>query len=137
MLRTKLTHTFQYNKIKQHLYLLNSPTRKPQHRFMFNNCKCTSPYFLNFTYCIKSTDIHGILRNCDPTRQMYIFFPVTNKFPIDDARPLIVLHREKQPIEITLLKNHNTKFNHKLYSLIQNTKHEFSPHTKKLTSSKC
>ena len=63
-------------------------------------------------------------------RYIYIFCPLTNSFPIDETRPLIVPQEYRQPIEITILEYiHNTKFNHKLYDLIQNTKHEFSLHT--------
>ena len=78
---------------------------------MFINSKYMSPYFLNFTYCIKSTNLHSIPRNW----QMYLFCPLTNTFPIDDARPLIMPHEYVEPIEITLLEHiHDTNFNHQL-----------------------
>ena len=82
---------------------------------MLINSKYTSS---NFTYCIKSTNLHGILRKYDPARQMYNFSPLTNTFPIYDARPIIIPDKYEQPIEKILL-NHiqNTKFNRKLYNL--------------------
>ena len=77
MSRTKLTHIYTHYKFSQHHYLTNKPSQNPQHRFTLNNSKCTSPYFPNFLYCIKNTNIHGNLRNYDPIRQMYIFCPLT------------------------------------------------------------
>ena len=68
-LRTKQTHTYTYYKFIQHHYTTNTPPRNPQHRFQFINSKYTSPFFLNFTYCIKDTNMQGILRNYDPMRQ--------------------------------------------------------------------
>ena len=70
MLRTKQTHTYNYYKLIQHHYTTNTPSRQPQHRFQFINSKYTSPFFLNFTYCIKVTNMQGIIRNYDPIRQM-------------------------------------------------------------------
>ena len=92
MLKTKLTHTYTYYKFIQKHYLSNTPARNPQHRFMFIKSKYTyTPlYFLNSTYFIKSTNLYGILRNYDPVRLMYIFCPLTNTFPIDDTRPIII-----------------------------------------------
>ena len=128
MLRTKHTHTYTYYKIIQHHYKTNTPSRNPHHRFQFINSKDTSPFFLNFTYCIKDTNVQGILRNYDPSRQMYIFCPLTRSFKIDESRPLMVPHENIQPVEIPILEHiHNNKYNHKLYILIQNTPHEFSP----------
>ena len=83
--------------------------------------------FWNFTYCIDSNILHGILRSYGPIRQMYIFCPLINTFPLKDARPIIFPQEYTQPIEVALLENiHRTKFNHKLYTLFQNTNHEFS-----------
>ena len=122
MVKTKLTHTYKYYNFIQKHYITNTPPR-----FLFIYSKYTSPYFLIFTYCNKSTYLHGILRNSDPVRQMCIFCPLTNTFPIDDASPIITPREYVQPTEITLLKQvHNIKFNLKHYSLIQNTNLEFS-----------
>ena len=112
---------------------MHTPSRQPHHRFQFINSKFTSPFFLIFTYCFKSTDFQGILRNYDPIMQMYIFCPLTKNFNVEDSRPLIVPHENIQPIEIPILEFiHNTKYNHKLYNLIQITPHEFSVGTEEL-----
>ena len=59
---------------------------------------------------------------------MYRFCPLTRAFSVDESHPLIVPHEYIQPVEIPILEyKHNTKNNHKLYSLIQNTPHELSP----------
>ena len=86
MLRTKQTHTYTYYRFIQNHFDLHTPSRQPHHRFQFLNSKYTSPFFLNFTYCIKDTNLHGILRNYDPVTQMYIYFvpsrrPLTLKNP--------------------------------------------------------
>ena len=63
MLRTKQTHTYSYYRFIQNHFDLHTPSRQPHHRFQSINSKYTSPFFLNFTYCIKDTNLHGILRN--------------------------------------------------------------------------
>ena len=73
----KQTHTYSYYRFIQNHFDLHTPSRQTHHRFQFINSKYTSPYFLNFTYCIKDTNLHGILRNYDPITQMYIFCPIT------------------------------------------------------------
>ena len=137
MLRTKQTHTYSYYRFIQHHFDLHTPSRQPHHRFQFINSKYTSPYFLNFTYCIKDTNLHGILRNYDPITQMYIFCPITKTFNAEESRPFLIPHEFLQPIEIPILEFiHNTKFNHKLYNLIQNTPYEFAVGTEELTTIK-
>ena len=127
MLRTKQTHPYDYYKLIQHHYTTNTPSRKPHHRFQFINSKHTSTFFLNFTYCIKDTNLQGIIRNYDPIRQMYTFCPLTRSFNVDESHPLIVPHENIPPVEIPILEYiHNIKYNHKFYNLIQNTPHEFS-----------
>ena len=72
--------------------------------------------------------MQGILKNYDPIRQMYIFFPLTRIFNVAESRPLIVPHEYIQPVEIPILEYiHNIKYNHKLFKLIQITPHVFSP----------
>ena len=88
MLKNKLTHTYTYCTFIRKHYITNTPARNPQHCFMFVNSKYRSSYFLNFTCCIKSTNLHGILRDYDPIRQMNILCPLTNSFPFDDARQI-------------------------------------------------
>ena len=130
MLRTKQTHTYTYYKFIQHHYKTNtpSPSRNPQDRFQLINSKYTSPFFLNFTYCIKDTNMQGISRNYDPIRQKYIFCPSTKNFKIDESRPLIIPQEYMRPVEVPILEYiHSTNYNHKLYNLIQNTPHDFSP----------
>ena len=137
MLRTKQTHTYSYYRFIQNHFDLHTPSRQPHHRFQFINSKYTSPYFLNFTYCIKDTNLHGILRNYDPITQMYIFCPIIKTFNSDENRPFLIPHEFIQPIEIPILEFiHNTKFNHKLYNLIQNTPYEFAVGTEELTTIK-
>ena len=134
MLRTKQTHTYSYYRFIQNHFDLHTPSRQPHHRFQFINSKYTSPYFLNFTYCIKDTNLHGILRNYDPITQMYTFCPITKTFNAEESRPFLIPHEFVQPIEIPILEFiHNTKFNHKLYNLIQNTPYEFAVGTEELT----
>ena len=137
MLRTKQTHTYSYYRFIQNHFDLHTPSRQPHHRFQFINSKYTSPYFLNFTYCIKDTNLHGILRNYDPITQMYVFCPITKTFNAEESRPFLIPHEFVQPIEIPILEFiHNTKFNHKLYNLIQNTPYEFAVGTEELTTIK-
>ena len=137
MLRTKQTHTYTYYRFIQNHFDLHTPSREPHHRFHFINSKYTSPFFLNFTYCIKDTNLHGILRNYDPITQMYIFCPITKTFNAEESRPFLIPHEFVQPIEIPILEFiHNTKYNHKLYNLIQNTPYEFAVGTEELKTIK-
>ena len=111
MLRAKQTHTYIYFKFIQHHYTHNTPARQIHHRYQYINSKYTSPFFLNFTYCMKDTNLQGILR-------------------IYEARPIIVPNEFLQPVEIPILEFiHNTRYNHKLYNLVQNTPYELSPST--------
>ena len=137
MLRTKQTHTYTYHRFIQNHFDLHTPSRQPHHRFQFINSKYTSPFFLNFTYCIKDTNLHGILRNYDPITQMYIFCPITKTLNAEESRPFLIPHEFFQPIEIPILEFiHNTKYNHKLYNLIQNTPYEFAVGTEELKTIK-
>ena len=137
MLRTKQTHTYTYYRFIQNHFDLHTPSRQPHHRFQFINSKYTSPFFLNFTYCIKDTNLHGILRNYDPITQMYIFCPITKTFNAEESRPFLIPHEFIQPIEIPILEFiHNTKYNHKLYNLIQNTPYDFAVGTEELKTIK-
>ena len=127
MLRTKQTHTNKYYRFIQNRFNLHTPSRKPHHRFQFINSKYTSPFFLNFIYCIKGTNFQGILRSYEPITQMYIFCPLTQNFNVEESRPLIVPHEYIQPIENPMLQFiHNTKYKHKFFNLIQHINHEFS-----------
>ena len=139
MLRTKQTHTYTYYHFIQNHFDLHTPSRQPHHRFQFIYSKYTSPFFLNFTYCIKSksTNLHDILRNYDPITQMYIFCPLKKNFNDEESRPFIIPHEFIQPIEIPILEFiHNTEYNHKIYNLIQNTPHEFALGTEELNTIK-
>ena len=129
MLRTKQTNTYTYYQFNQHHYTLK--TRQPHHRYQYINSKYTSPFFLNFTYCIKDTNLQGTLRNYDPITRMYIFCPLTKLLNVDEFRPLIVPHEFLQPVEVPILEFiYNTHYNHELYNLIQNKPYELSPSTK-------
>ena len=137
MLRTKQTHTYTYYRFIQNHFDLHTPSRQPHHRFQFLNSRYTSPFFLNFTYCIRDTNLHGILRNYDPVTQMYIFCPITKTFNAEESRPFLIPHEFIQPIEIPILEFiHNTKYNHKIYNLIQNTPYEFAVGTEELNTIK-
>ena len=137
MLRTKQTHTYTYYRFKQNHFDLHTPSLQLHHRFQFINSKYTSPFFLNFTYCIKNTNLQGILRSYDPLTQMYIFCPLTKTFNEEKARPLIVPHEYIQPIKIPILEFiHNSKYNHKDFNLIQNTPHKIAVGTEELKTIK-
>ena len=130
MLQTKQTHTYTCYKFIQSHYTHNTPARQPHHRFQYINSKYKSPFFLNFTYCIKDTNLQSNLRSYDPINQMYIFCPLNKLINIDESRPLIVPHEFLQPVEVLILEFiYNTRYNHKLYNLIQDTPYEQSPHT--------
>ena len=75
MLRTKQTRTYTYYKRIQYHYTHNTPARQIHHRYQYVNSKYTSPFFLNFTYCYKDTNLQDILRNYDNITQMYMFRP--------------------------------------------------------------
>ena len=137
MLTTKQTHTYTYYRFIQNHFHLHIPSRQPHHRIQFINSKYSSPFFLNFTFCIKNTNFQGILRNYDPVTQMYIFCPLTKTFNDEESRPLIIPHEYIQPIEVPILEFiHNTKSNHKTYNLIKNTPHEFAVGTEELKTIK-
>ena len=130
MLRAKQTHTYTYYIFIQSPYTDNTPARQPQHRFQYINSKYTSPFFLNFAYCIKDTNLQGTLRNYDPITQMYVFCPLNKLLNVDESRPMIIPHEFVQPVEVPILEFiYNTRYNHKLYNLIQNTPYEQSPNT--------
>ena len=64
MLRTKQTHTYTYYRFIQNHFDLHTPSRQPHHRFQFINSKYTSPFFLNFTYCIKfNHKLYNLIQN--------------------------------------------------------------------------
>ena len=66
-----------------------------------------------------------------------MFCPLTNTFNDEESRPLIIPHEYIQPIEVRILEFiHNTKYNHKIYNLIQNTPHEFAVSTEELKTIK-
>ena len=133
MLRTKQTHTYTYYRFLQNHFDLHTPSRQPHHRFQFIISKYASPFLLNFTYCIKNTNLHGILRNYDPVHQMYIFCPITKIFQEEESRPFLIPHEFLQLIEIPILEFfQNNKHNHKFYNLIQHTPHEFAVGTEEL-----
>ena len=135
MLLTKQTHTYRYYRFIQNHFDLHTASRQPHHRFQFINSKYPSPFFPNYTYCIKNTNLQGILRNCDSITQMYIFCPLTKTFNDEESQPFVVPHEFIQPIEIPILEFiHNTKYNHKLYNLIQNIPHEFTVGTEELNT---
>ena len=46
---------------------------------------------------------------------------------MEKSRPLIVPHEYIQPVEVSILEFiHNTKYNHKLFNIIQNNPYEIS-----------
>ena len=128
MLRTKQIHAYTYYNFIQYHSTTNTPSRIVHHRLQFINSNFSSPFFLNFIYCIKDTNMQRIIRNYDPIRQMYIFCPLNKTFSVDESRPLIVPQEYIQPVENPILECiHNIKLNHKLHNLIQNTPYELPP----------
>ena len=104
MLRTKQTHTYTYYRFIQNHFDLHTPSRQLHHRFQFLNSKYTSPFFLNFTYCIKDTN-----HKYDPVTQMYIFCPITKTFNAEESRPFLIPHEFITSIEIPIIEFiHNT-----------------------------
>ena len=138
MFRTKQTHTYTYYRFIQNRFHLHTRPHFHSHRrFQFINSKYSTPFFLNFTYCIKNTNFQGILRKYDPITQLYIFCPLTKTFNDEESRPLILTHEYIQPIEVPILEFfHNSNYNHKIYNLIQNTPHEFAVGTEELKTIK-
>ena len=137
MLRNRQLLTYTYYRFIQNHFNLHIPSRQPHHRFQFFISKYTSPIFLNSTYCIKNTNFQGILRNYDPITQMYIFCPLTKTFNVKESRPLIIPREYIRPVEIPILEFiHKTKYNHKLFNLIQHTNHELSIGTEELNTIK-
>ena len=62
---------------------------------------------------------------------------LTKTFNDKESRPLIIPHDYIQPIEVPILEIiHNTKYNHKINNLIQNTPHEFTVGTEELKTIK-
>ena len=65
-----------------------------------------------------------------PITQMHIFCPLTKILNVDESRPLIFPHEFLQPVADPILEFiNNTRSNHKLYNLIQNTPNKQSPST--------
>ena len=61
---------------------------------------------------------------------MYIFCPLTKLLNVEESHPLIIPHELLQPVEVPILEFiYNTRYNQKLYNLIQNTLYELSPST--------
>ena len=68
---------------------------------------------------------------------MYMFCSLIKTFNVEESRPLIVPQEYIQTVEIPILEfSHNTKYNHKLFNLIQHTNHEFSIVTEELKTIK-
>ena len=137
MLQTKHTHAYTYYKFNQHHYTLNTPARQPHHRYQYINSNYTSPFFLNFTYRIKDTNLQGTIRNYNPITQMYILCPLTKLLIVDESRPLIVPHEFLQPAEVPILEFIcNTRYNHKLLTLFKTHLLKYHPALKSTTSLK-
>ena len=68
---------------------------------------------------------------------MYILCPITKTFNAEESRPFLIPHEFIQPIEIPILEFiHNTKYNHKIFNLIQNTPYVFTVGTEELNTIK-
>ena len=71
------------------------------------------------------------------TLRKYIFCPITKTFNAEESRLFLIPHEFIQPIEIPILEFiHNTKYNHKIYNLIQKTPYEFAVGTEELKTMK-
>ena len=135
MLRTKQTHTYTYYRFIQNHFDLHTPSRQPHHRFQFLNSKYTSQFFLNFTYCIKDTNLHGILRNYDQLPKCIYSVPSQRpSIPKIQDHSLSRMNLSHLLKYLYLVFIHNTKYNHKIYNLIQNTPYEFAVGTEELNT---
>ena len=66
-----------------------------------------------------------------------MFCPLTKTFTVEEPQPFTVPHEYIQPVEIPILEFiHKTKYNHKLFNLIQQINHEFSIGTGELNTIK-
>ena len=96
-----------------------------------------SGYFKDIKDYIYQNGEKNILRNYDPVTQMYVFCPITKTFNAEESRPFLIPHEFIQPIEVPIFEFiHNTKYNHKIYNLIQNTPYEFAVGTEELKTIK-
>ena len=76
MLRKKQTHTYTYCKFIQHHYTLKNTAGQFHIRYQYINSKYTSPFFLNFTYCIKDITYKASSELTIPSpRCIYILSP--------------------------------------------------------------
>ena len=72
-----------------------------------------------------------------PSLKCIYFVPSRRPSTTKNPDPLIIPHEYIQPIEVPILELiHNTKYNHKIYNLIQNTPHEFAVGTEELKTIK-
>ena len=139
-----IVHMTSYYKLNKHTLILTTNSYKiishcTHHHdnltIDINSLTATIPQHSNLIslYCFEGTNFQGTPRNYDPITQMYIFCPLSKTFNVEESRPLIVPHELQQPIEVPILEFiHNTKYNHKLYNLIQNTPYEFAPGAEEL-----
>ena len=87
MLRTKQTHTYTYYRFIQNHFHLHTPSRQPHHRVQFINSKYTSPFFLNFTYCIKNTNFTASSVITTPSTKCIYFAPSSTLFRTKNPDP--------------------------------------------------
>ena len=63
--------------------------------------------------------------------------PSQGRINAEESRPFLIPHEFIQPIETAILEFiHNTKYNHKIYNLVQNTPYEFAVGTEELNTIK-
>ena len=130
MLRTKQTHTYTYYRFIESHCTHNTTARQLHYRFQYINSNYTSPFFLTFKNCIKDTNLQGTLRSYDPITQMYIFCPLNKLINLDKSLAMIIPHEFLQPFEVPIEEfTYNTRYNQKIYNLIENTPYEQSPNT--------
>ena len=132
MLRTKKTHTYTIIVLFKKIISIYT-----HHLDNHTTDVLILNHFPLISHCIKNTNFQGILRNYDPITQMCLFCPLTKTLNKEESGPLVFPHEYLQPQKIPILEYiHNTKWNHKIYNLIQNTTNEFSISTKELKTIK-
>ena len=84
--RVKRLHTMHNYLFLRHHFHHTNPLIYINSRLQYENTKLTSPYYMNYSYIIKSNFCEGTLRNFDPIKNYFIFSPLYSK----TNRPILV-----------------------------------------------
>ena len=92
--RTNILHAkHNYLFLQHHFRWTNLLVQKT--RFEYVSTKLTSPYYMNYSYIINPTYCEGTLRNFDPIKSYFLFFPLYAK----THRPILVTIEYLQCVE--------------------------------------